>query len=63
MKVTESPTEHTKNFLNNVDGGVKTFKTIYGALAPVLDSYGINGGNKHVMKASTGCDTVKIHLG
>jgi len=53
---------HTKNFLGDIDSGVKTFKTIYGALAPVLDSYGIQSNNKHVMKALTGYDTIKNHV-
>ena len=48
----------TKNFLGNVDAGVKTFKHVYGALAPVLESYGVSPGNKHVMKALTGYDTI-----
>lgn len=52
----------TKNFLGDVDSGVKTFKHIYGALAPVLESYGINANNKHVMKALTGYDTIKSHV-
>ena len=54
--------KNTKNSLNNVDSGVKTFKSIYGALAPVLDSYGIHGQNKHVMKALTGYDNIKSHV-
>ena len=54
--------KNTKNFLNNVDSGVKAFKSIYGALSPVLDTYGINQGNKHVMKALTGYDTIKSHV-
>ena len=50
---------HTKNFLNDVDSGVKTFKSVYGALAPILDSYGITSTHKHVMKALTGYDNVR----
>ena len=49
----------TRNFLENVDARVKTFKHVYGALAPALESYGITPGNKHVMKALTGYDTIK----
>ena len=53
---------HTKNFLGNIDHGVKTFKSVYGVLAPVLESYGVNANNKHVMKALTGYDTIKSHV-
>ena len=49
----------TRNFLGTVDVGVRTFKHVYGALAPVLESYGVSPGNKHVMKALTGYDTKK----
>jgi hypothetical protein len=28
----------TKSFLGNIDDGVRTFKNIYGVVAPVLDS-------------------------
>ena len=38
---------------------MRTFKHVYGALAPVLESYGVSPGNKHVMKALTGYDTIK----
>jgi uncharacterized protein (DUF1786 family) len=31
-------------------------------VSPVLESYGINTGNKHVMKALTGYDTIKSHV-
>ena len=48
----------TRNFLGNVDAGVKTFERVYGALAPVLESYGVSPRNKHVMKAFTGYDTI-----
>ena len=50
---------HTKNFLGDIDSGVRTFKHVYGALAPVLESYGVNSGNRHVMKALTGYDNVR----
>ena len=49
----------TKNFLGNVDHGIRTFKHIYGAVAPVLESYGVNPANKHVMKALTGYDNIR----
>ena len=49
---------HTKNFLGDIDHGVRTFKHVYGALAPVLESYGVNP-NKHVMKALTGYDNIR----
>ena len=49
---------HTKNFLKDIDSGVRTFKHVYGALAPVLESYGINT-NKPVMKALTGYDRIR----
>jgi len=52
----------TRNMLGNVDQGVRTFKHIYGAVAPVLESYGINTGNKHVMKAISGYDTIRGHV-
>ena len=41
----------TRNFLGTVDAGVRTLKHVYGALAPVLESYGVSQANKHVMKA------------
>ena len=47
----------TLNFQGTVDAGVRTFKHVYIALAPVLESYGVSPGNKHVMKALTGYDT------
>ena len=45
--------------LGTVDAGVRTFKHVYGALAPVLESHGGSPGRKHVMKALTGYDTIK----
>ena len=42
---------HTKNCLGDVDQGVRTVKSIYGAVAPILESYGVNTNNKHIMKA------------
>ena len=49
----------TKDFLGTIDSGVSNLKTIYGALAPVLESYGINPAIKGVMKALTNYDSVK----
>ena len=53
---------HTRNFLGDVDQGVRTFKQIYGAIAPVLESYGVNPANKHVMKALTGYDNIRNNV-
>ena len=53
----------TIKLLGTVDAGVRTFKHVYGALAPVLESYGVSPGNKHVMKAVTGYDTVRAGNG
>ena len=50
---------HTKNCLGDVDHGVRTLKHIYGAVAPVLESCGVNPANKHVMKALNGYDTIR----
>ena len=52
----------TKSALGSVDGGIRDLKTIYSVVSPVLESYGINTGNKHVMKALTGDDTIKSHV-
>ena len=52
----------TKNFLGDVDHGVRTFKHIYGALAPIIESYGVNTSNKHVMKALTGYDALRSQV-
>ena len=50
----------TAKVLNNFDNGVKTFKTIYGAISPILDHYGVSGAvNPHVMKAISGYDQLK----
>ena len=38
-------------FLGSLDGGIRDLKTIYSVVSPVLESYGVNTGNKHVMKA------------
>ena len=50
---------NTKNFLGDVDQGVRTFKHIYGAVAPILDSYGIKSDNKHIIKAISGYDNIR----
>ena len=31
----------TRHFLGNVDAGLRTFKQIYGAVAPILEPYGV----------------------
>ena len=53
---------HSRNFLGSVDHGVRAFKHVYGAVAPVLDAYGAGGANKHVMKALHGYDTIRGHV-
>ena len=35
----------TKNILGNVDNGVRLFKTVYGALSPMIENYGGGGIN------------------
>ena len=53
----------TRNFLGDIDDGVRTFKNIYSAVAPVLDSYGLNAGkNSHIMKALSGYDTIRNNV-
>ena len=52
----------TRNFLGDVDHGVRTFKQIYGAVAPVLESYGVNPANKHVMIALNGYDSIRNNV-
>ena len=50
----------TAKVLIHFDNGVKTFKTLYGAISPILDHYGASGAiNPHVMKAITGYDELK----
>ena len=53
---------HTTNFLGDVDQGVRTVKSIYGAVAPVLESYGVNTNNKHIMKAVSGYDSIRHNV-
>ena len=50
---------HTKRFVGDIDHGVRTFKDVLGAVAPVLESYGVNPANQHVMKALSGYDNVR----
>jgi hypothetical protein len=53
----------TKSFLGDVDSGVKTFKNIYGVVAPILDSYGLNASkNTHVIKALSGYDDIRNNI-
>ena len=52
----------TKSCLGSLDGGIRDLKTIYSVVSPVLESYGVHTGNKHVMKALTGYDTIKSHV-
>ena len=40
---------HTRNFLGDVDNGVR-------------ESYGVNPANKHVMKALSGYDTIRNNV-
>ena len=49
----------TRNMMGNVDSGVRAFKQFYGAVAPVLESYGVPTGNKQVMKALSGYDSIR----
>ena len=50
---------HSKQFLGDIDTGVKTFKNIYSIVAPVLDSYGVNASkNNYTNKALTGYDNI-----
>ena len=52
----------TRNMLGNVDQGVRSFKQVYGTVAPVLESYGVPTGHKPVMKALSGYDTIRGHV-
>jgi hypothetical protein len=52
----------TRNFLGNLDHGVRTDKQVHGAIAPVFESYSVNPGNKTMMKAVTGYDTIRGHV-
>ena len=52
----------TKGFLSNVDHGVRTFKHIYGAVAPLIDKYANNHSNQihsGVRNAISNYDTIR----
>ncbi len=52
----------TKGFLGHVDHGVRTFKHIYGAVAPLLDKHlGANSNQIHsgVRNAISNYDTIR----
>ena len=53
---------HTKNFLNNFDSGVNTFKNIYKVAAPILESYGVPTGHKYINSALSGYDMIKNNV-
>ena len=54
---------HSKQFLGDIDTGVKTFKNIYSIVAPVLDSYGVNAsGNNYINKALTRYDSIRNNV-
>ena len=53
---------NTKNFLNNFDHGVKTFKNIYRVAAPILESYGVPTGHKYINSALSGYDMIKNNV-
>ena len=51
---------HTKNFVGNVDHGVRVLKQVDGALSPVLDQYGAsNNVHGNVMKAISSYDNIR----
>ena len=45
--------------MGNVDNGVRLFKTVYGALSPMIDNYGGAGVTKNVMKTLGGYDNIR----
>ena len=49
----------TKHFLGQVDQGIHVAKKVYGALAPVIDRYGGDNANKHIMKAIGGYEHLR----
>ena len=52
----------TKGFLSNVDHGVRTFKHIYGAVAPLIDKYANNLSNQihsAVRHGTSNYDTIR----
>jgi len=42
---------HTKHFLQNVDHGIRTAKTVYSVLSPYIEQYGGTHITKHAVKA------------
>ena len=48
-----------KELLNDVDHGVRIFIKVYAAISPLLDQYGVNSINKHVMTTINGYDTIR----
>ena len=51
---------HTKNFLNDVDRGVKTFKHVYSVVSPYIDKYaGNNKLHAPIMNAVSKYDEIK----
>ena len=49
-----------KDFLGNVDHGVRLFKTVYGALQPALEHYGgADHINKNVMQVLNGYASIR----
>ena len=49
----------TKQFLGNVDNGVRVAKHIYSALAPAIEHYGGGMVNKHVIKGLGGYEQLR----
>lgn len=49
----------TKEFLGNVDHGVRVAKHIYSALAPAIEHYGGHQVNKHVIKGLGGYEQMR----
>ena len=49
----------TKNIQGSIDNGVRLFKTVYGALSPMIDNYGGAGVTKNVMKTLSGYDNIR----
>jgi len=49
----------TKQFLGNVDNGVKVAKHVYAALAPAIEHYGGGHLNKHVIKGLGGYEQLR----
>ena len=49
----------TKNFLGNIDNAVRLLKAVYGALSPMVASYGGAGVTKNIMKTLSGYDNIQ----